>query len=129
MSMIRRISALAGTLLVTTGLALAAGSATQAADGPRTPTITITANGMQLTSCQGDALLTLRLFTKGLSCQRALHLANQAASSDRLCPKGWKKDKHVVLDAPGDLKDPTAALCHRRAHGRTQAFTYHLPTG
>lgn len=113
---IRRLAAIALATVCAAGAAAAPASAAK---------ITATASGVKVTSCSVRLVVELTLFTRGMSCKRALHHANRAASSDRWCPPGWSTKARVKLYAKGAKEHPTVTLCRK---GK-QAFTYHLTTG
>jgi hypothetical protein len=116
---IRRLAAIALATVCAAGVAAAPASAASAAK------ITATASGVHVTGCSLRLVVELTLFTRGMSCKRALHFANHAASSDRWCPRGWRTKARVKLYAKGAKEHPTVTLCRK---GK-QAFTYHLTTG
>ena len=128
MSPIRRIPKTATAVLAALGLALAGGGLAPAAEAKN---LTARAGGLTVHACSTEYVLTFRLFTHGLTCAKAFRLINATASSDRWCPKGWATRERVKLDGRnGDKADPYVTLCRRTVgDGRTQAFTYHVPTG
>jgi hypothetical protein len=124
MSGLRRIQRLALAAFLLAGLALAAtAGGAQASSG--------TVGGLRLTSCPGDLATDIGLFRHGLTCRRALTLAESAANTDRRCPAGWRTRTGVRMAGvnPRSSGFPALTLCSRNGGDRRQAFTYFLPTG
>jgi hypothetical protein len=101
----------------------AVGSAAGASTAP------VTAAGIKLKACQEKDVAPLLMFVRGISCGKALDLANAATTYDDPCPAEWNT-RHVRLQARVDGKvvsGPFVFLCSQKSGRR--AFTYHPVTG
>lgn len=121
----RNIKLMVLAALVTGALALpAAGSAAAAV-----PTPAVTAAGIKVKECQEKDTSPLLMFVRGIGCDKALDLANEASSGDDPCPAEWHS-RRVRLNARVSGKSfagPFVFLCTQKAGKR--AFTYHPLVG
>ena len=106
--------------------ALAVPAVGSAAGGSTAP---VTAAGIKVKACEEKDMAPLLMFVRGVSCDTALDLANEATSGDDPCPLEWHS-RHVRLKALVEGKvatGPFVFLCTQKAGKR--AFTYHPITG
>jgi hypothetical protein len=113
------LAAIAAGALAVPAVGLAAGGSTAP----------VTAAGIKVKACEEKDKASLLLFVRGIDCDTALDLANEATSSDDPCPVEWHT-RHVRLKAQVEGKvatGPFVFLCSQKAGKR--AFTYHPVTG
>jgi hypothetical protein len=105
--------------------AIAAGALAVPAIGSAAgPTAPVTAAGITVKACEGEETGPLLIFVRGVGCDSALDLTNEASSGDGPCPEGWH-GRHVRLKAEIGGKNtagPFVFLCTQKAGQR--AFTY-----
>lgn len=120
MKTIRHIKLMVFAALVTAALAVpAAGSAAGV------PAAVVTAAGVKVKPCEGTDTAPLLMFVRGIDCERALALANEASSSDDPCPSRWHTRRRVRLQAVYHGRrttGPSVFLCTQ--HAGKRAFTY-----
>jgi hypothetical protein len=120
MNTIRNIKILILAMLAVGALALPTVSSVAAGSAP-----VVSAAGIKLDPCDGEETAPLLMFVRGISCERALALANAATSSDDPCLPGWHTRKAVHLEAVWHGKEhqgPAVFMCTQKAGKR--AFTY-----
>jgi len=119
MNKMRNIKLMALAAIVAGALAVPAiGSAAGGSTAP------VTAAGIKVKACEEKDKAALLMFVRGVDCDTALDLANEASSSDNPCPLEWH-DRRVRLQARIDGKQsagPSVFLCTQKAGKR--AFTY-----
>ncbi len=106
--------------------AFAIPAVSSAAGGSTAP---VTAAGIKVKHCEERDTAPLLMFVRGVNCDKALDLANEASSSDDPCPAEWHS-RRVRLKARVDGKisvGPFVFLCTQKAGKR--AFTYRPITG
>ena len=110
--------------------AVAAGAlAVPVAGSAAAPTAPVKAAGIKVKACTDKDQAALLMFVRGVGCDKALNLANEASSGDEPCPLGWH-GRRVRLQARIGGKNspgPTVFLCTQKAGKR--AFTYRPISG
>jgi len=119
MNKMRNIKLMALAAIVAGALAVPAVGAAAAGSTPQ-----VTAAGIKVKPCEDKDKAPLLMFVRGVDCDTALTMANEATSADEPCPLEWHS-RHVRLRAQGEGKSATGPfvfLCTQKAGNR--AFTY-----